>query len=545
MKAWSALFQPHILERGREYYLDGLVDELIADGNQVTAVVTGSEEYDVEISLTDGEATEMYCSCPYAERGENCKHMAAVLFALEKEKMTAASGNMRSEAEKLVASISESMLRELLVEQAMKDDFLFRRLKAEQNRQGHKLSMENLFEEAVRIVEDHQNDYDPDEDDLWEETCAECEGELIALLEYCIWPLLDEGKEKEVFDLTVRIAAYLGKEADDYDALGAWMDLCADRWRDMLQDGTEDERVRRFERLMKLWELTDNLRLEEALKCENFKEEFLRRKLKIYQKEIDQASRQGDLDSYLSARMLREALRTMHELEESEAELVAFYEKYMDYSEVRRDAAEHAKALGQYNEAIRIMKEGMTDKNSDDQLKAEFGRELIALYDQFGREEEYRTALKEYIWTQPQQDLFYIWRLKGLQEWDEWEKTRETIFGLKSCRTIRLELMEDEQLYGRLEQEVTGSDSIEIMLKYDQALRPLYNSRLKEAWFQLLDRRMSAPTDRGTYREIIRLLKQLASYPEGDEAVRQLVAKWRGKYRRRSAMLDELNRAGY
>lgn len=42
--------------------------------------VIGSEDYEVEISLSNGEVTDMYCSCPYALDDRNCKHMAAVLY---------------------------------------------------------------------------------------------------------------------------------------------------------------------------------------------------------------------------------------------------------------------------------------------------------------------------------------------------------------------------------------------------------------------------------------------------------------------------------
>ena len=35
--------------------------------------------------MNDREIEEMECTCPYAEDGNYCKHMAAVLYAAEKE----------------------------------------------------------------------------------------------------------------------------------------------------------------------------------------------------------------------------------------------------------------------------------------------------------------------------------------------------------------------------------------------------------------------------------------------------------------------------
>lgn len=46
----------------------------------VSADVIGTEGYEVEIYLDNGNITDMYCSCPYAATDRNCKHMAAVLY---------------------------------------------------------------------------------------------------------------------------------------------------------------------------------------------------------------------------------------------------------------------------------------------------------------------------------------------------------------------------------------------------------------------------------------------------------------------------------
>ena len=69
---WKQLFKPHILERGMEYYYAGCVEALEADDEQITAVVEGTEDYDVLIHLDRGQVLDMTCTCPYAEGGENC-----------------------------------------------------------------------------------------------------------------------------------------------------------------------------------------------------------------------------------------------------------------------------------------------------------------------------------------------------------------------------------------------------------------------------------------------------------------------------------------
>lgn len=83
MGDWRELFKPWIVERGRDYFSGGHVVELEEEGFFVCAKVSGSQEYQVEIRSNSDGVLRMACDCPYAERGENCKHMAAVLFALE------------------------------------------------------------------------------------------------------------------------------------------------------------------------------------------------------------------------------------------------------------------------------------------------------------------------------------------------------------------------------------------------------------------------------------------------------------------------------
>ena len=84
--AWKEDFAPQILARGKKYFEEGRVCCIRKRENTYKASVTGTEDYAVEIDIVDGVVDYMECDCPYAvEWDENCKHMAAVLFALESE----------------------------------------------------------------------------------------------------------------------------------------------------------------------------------------------------------------------------------------------------------------------------------------------------------------------------------------------------------------------------------------------------------------------------------------------------------------------------
>ena len=83
MKNWKKLFSKTILDRGYEYYLEGAVENIDKEDDVISATVSGTELYKVEIYLDKGEVNDMECDCPYAEGGNYCKHMAAVLYEFE------------------------------------------------------------------------------------------------------------------------------------------------------------------------------------------------------------------------------------------------------------------------------------------------------------------------------------------------------------------------------------------------------------------------------------------------------------------------------
>ena len=62
MLNWKAWFDSKILERGKDYFRGGAVQDLEIDEDEITAVVEGTEDYQVTISLTDGDIDEMDCS---------------------------------------------------------------------------------------------------------------------------------------------------------------------------------------------------------------------------------------------------------------------------------------------------------------------------------------------------------------------------------------------------------------------------------------------------------------------------------------------------
>lgn len=73
-----------IVERGEAYFDSGRVGPLeeLAPGLW-HAVVRGTEDYHVDIRVRHDAIISTACSCPYAQRSSHCKHIIAVILALE------------------------------------------------------------------------------------------------------------------------------------------------------------------------------------------------------------------------------------------------------------------------------------------------------------------------------------------------------------------------------------------------------------------------------------------------------------------------------
>ncbi len=89
MRFWETLFASGILARGKKYFGEGRVRDLTEVGDGIfSAYVDGTGIYSVTIREKDRFSYDMSCSCPHAASGARCKHMAAVLYAVEARRST-------------------------------------------------------------------------------------------------------------------------------------------------------------------------------------------------------------------------------------------------------------------------------------------------------------------------------------------------------------------------------------------------------------------------------------------------------------------------
>ncbi|HZV69908.1 MAG TPA: hypothetical protein VFG10_10205 [Saprospiraceae bacterium] len=121
LNQFEEIIDPTILKRGLDYFKKGaVIPEDEDDDGEMTFIVQGSEEYVVRIKLVKDVITDYVCDCPY-DQGPVCKHLAAVIFFLQKDEL------MLNEPQPKVVRLKARKGRpRKIVEEASVDDTRFR-----------------------------------------------------------------------------------------------------------------------------------------------------------------------------------------------------------------------------------------------------------------------------------------------------------------------------------------------------------------------------------------------------------------------------------
>ena len=545
MGSWKNWFQPHILERGRICFEEGRVSDLERTEDGYTATVEGTEEYEVEI-LMEGDAIEdMLCDCPYAEDGNTCKHMAAVLFAAsaaEPSKKKAPAKRERLTPAGLVEKIPDGQIRSLLTELISADEKLYRALLLRYGETTLDECMKTLKKELASIGKQYADCYGY----INYRDADEFEGDMADFIGRQTQILLGRGEPmlalRAGMDALREYASYETEEGCAYvdDAMDAML-------TDILCVCKKDEV---FDFLLKYagsagehWIVQDFA--EQAIFSRFSGETFDRKKLELIDRQIanlEASGKQGYSREYEMEQLLTRRFDLMKKLSLPKEELDAFLERYTNYSDIRKLRIQQALEDGKMDEAIRLLEEGKSADRDKRGLVAEYSEWLMNLYEQQGQRDKLIAELEYHVFDLSSGGIEMLNRLKNVCTPAQWVEYRERYL---SGRTYhKLELMESEGLWERLMEAAVKSENLFILDRYEAALKKRYPSELLEAYACVLTKEAAAVSNRKRYQELVHYLKKLRGYPDGAERAARLAEDWRTRYIRRRAMMEELRNAG-
>ncbi len=546
MESWKNWFQPHILERGRIYFNEGRVSDLKRTEDGCTATVEDTEEYEVEILLDGDSIEDMFCDCPYAEDGNACKHMAAVLFAIsaaEPSKKKAPAKRERLTPAGIVEKIPDGQIRSLLTELISADEKLYRALLLRYGETTLDECMKTLKKELASIG----NQYADRHGYVNYRDADEFEGDMADFIRRQTQILLGRGEPllalRAGMDALREYASYETEEDCAYvdDAMDAML-------TDILCVCKKDEV---FDFLLKYagsagehWIVQDFV--EQAIFSRFSGETFDRKKLELIDGQIadlEVSGKQGYSREYEMEQLLTRRFDLMKKLSSPKEELDAFLERYTNYSDIRKLRVQQALEDGKMDEAIRLLEEGKSADCDKPGLVAEYSEWLMNLYGQQGQRDKLIKELEYHIFVLSSGGMEMLNRLKKVCTPAQWVEYRERYLSGRNYH--KLELMESEGLWERLMKAVVKSKNLSILDRYEAALKKRYPDEMLGAYACILTKEAAAASKRKRYQELVHYLKKLGSYPGGTEQAARLAEDWRTRYIRRRAMMEELRNAGF
>lgn len=523
---WMKLFEPHILERGYGYYLNNAVNNLEASEHTIRADVEGTDDYEVEISLVDGEIDEMYCSCPYAEGGWNCKHMAAVLYEWSVER---GDPDNRDEGEPV--HIDTPAKPQIDIRKLVQD--------TEEN-VGHYINRVDDIEYNY-MGRDGFIDYDDAMDFIFD---------LEDVLNNDVQRLMDKGYHRSAFELMNHIFTVVG-EADMDDSDGGIGMLAAHvykLWSELLTKADPGEKREMFQWFMDHLDGSIVDYLEEYIEriiMEQFEEsEYLPPKMDLALEKIRKYERikDGWSRNYYVGKWAINYLSLLKQQNCGIEEIENFCRQHWENSSVRGYYIDLCMQSKEYDLALRTLDESMSLDEDFSGLISEFSEKKKEIYLLQGDREAYIGQLWELLLEHNVGSLETFRELKQQYSPEEWVEKREVIFQkLPSYADVK-QLYAEEKLYDRLLDCVLKSPDLYALRAYEKTLAQIYPKQILEKYRDELNKLARHSGSRKHYQQLVSQLRRMQKIEGGKEAVKEIAAEWRQQYRNRPAMMEELGK---
>lgn len=563
---WKRLFAIHILERGYDYYCDNAVENMEISDDIIRADVIGSEDYEVEISLSNGEVTDMYCSCPYALNGRNCKHMAAVLYEWseneveeKKEEENAMNTDLfqpvytinaykkkLTVVEELVNGANEEDVRSFLVAVLAEDEKLLLRFHNTINKQVTREDINNYIRQVDIIAgrylgRNHFISY------------YEADGfisELEEIIDEDVRRMIDNGNYLSAFEVMNYIFVLIGDvDMDDSDGgTGMLADRIYQLWLELLVKVNSEEKRKMFDWFTSHLDgsVIDYLEeyIEQIIMGEFEEKEYEQAKLDFIEDMIARSERK-DSDWSRDYGVGKWAVRYLELLKEknaSDEQIKEVCKRYWNNSSVRRYYVDICMKKKEYDHVLQILDECILLDKQYSGLISEYSEKKKEIYLLQGNRSAYIEQLWKLVIEHEAGNLELYRELKKQYTADEWLVKREEIFKKLPAYAHVERLYKEEKLYDRLLVYVLNSPGLYALQEYEKVLKKEYPEQILNKYKDEVSKMAVHTSDRKNYAHLVSLLRKMQQMKGGSKLVEQIVAEWKIKYKNRPAMMDELRK---
>ena len=541
---WEVWFEDKILERGYDYFEENLVENFKIKGNKIIARVQGTEVYNVSITLKDNELSDAQCDCPYALKGNYCKHMAAVMYYFEANEQLPD----KKAIEELIKMASNQQIHDFLLDLLSRNKHI---LNDFESVISNKESDDKFdFCQAVDTAIDTYSDSDGYIDYYG---ASDFGNEIALFLDEDVQKLVDNNQFEEAWTgISYLIDQLQSLNIDDSD--GEIMSLC-DQAQGILDQfiplASKDLETKIYQWCRQTL-LTGSDILEDFvvdLFVNNFQEKsFLEDKLEFSSLKLTQI--QNSDIYYKDFKIDRWAgihVAVMEQLNLPQDEIKDFYLDNLYSNKIRFLYADFCITHADYPTAIEVLEDGKSNSQAEGYpgQTIEYSKKLKDLYKKLGRNDEYLQELwlLETDYALGDSDIYQ--ELEQQYSVDQWKVKREAIFkkvGDSSYSEIGKLYLADK-LYDRLLNLVLKtSNSAYDLEKYEGVLKSRYPQQLLAGYVEIVESMSKRAGKRSHYREIVSILNHMLTYPDGLETTTKIVHELETKYPRRTAMLEEFQK---
>ena len=566
-----------ILLRGEEYYEIGAVSELEEDSpGEWTATVEGTENYSVEISMDGKEIKSWYCDCPYD--GEICKHVVATLLAIrdnEKKVNRSAFSKMKVEVkeavvidetvnmQQLLSFVNPQELSQFIYEYAsmhpefktaLLNRFMAKELSATSKEKDYRAEIQKVFNDSYYNKKSrYHNRYD-DFDCDWETVF----NRMDTFLEKADF-FLNVGNIDTAIDIALQTLRSIGENYEDellYNDDLYPSDYC-EQAGDLLIKVIEHPKTTQKQKTAILQELGQLAKLstyrdydlydiDELLMQINLSIQPAEKALELIDKLLEE--RKDTYDLYQIVLRKVNLLTELHE-EQKAADTIC---QYLHLTEIREMEVDKLIASCQYDEAIRLLNEGIEIAEKEEHIGTvdEWLKTKLRIYEMTHQTSDVINTCR-LLFVLGRDRLEYYSKLKTLVPKEEWKSFLDTMmketqfskyfsFGENDEAEIYVREKDYERLFMLLSS--VNYNQLKALMKYAHHLKNTHSEPLIAMYTSLLNDYAEQNLGRNHYEFVAQALLCAKKLNGGQEAVKRLVAEFRIKYKRRPAMMEVLAR---
>ena len=576
-----------ILVRGEEYYETGAVSELEEDSpGEWTATVEGTENYNVEISMDGKEIKSWYCDCPYD--GEICKHVVATLLAIrdnEGKVSRSAFSKMKVEVEEavvleetkeavkacqpyvdieqLLSFVKPHELSQFIYEYAsmhpefktaLLNRFIAKELSVTSREKNYKAEIQKVFDSSNYSKKSrYRNRYDDFECD-WEAVF----NQMDIFLEKADF-FLKLGNIESTVAIALQTLRSIGENYDDELLYND--DLCPSDYCEQAGDllvkviehpkTTQKQKTEILQELGQIAKISiyrdyDLYDIDELLMQINLSIQPAEKALELIDKLLEE--RKDTYDLYQIVLRKVNLLTELHE-EQKAADTIC---QYLYLTEIREMEVDKLIASCQYDEAIRLLNEGIEIAEKEEHIGTieEWLKTKLRIYEMTHQTSEVINTCR-LLFVSGGDKLEYYRKLKTLVPKEEWKSFLDAMmeethfneyfsFGANDEAEIYVKERDNERLFKLLSS--IRYNQLEALMKYSYYLKDTHSEQLIAIYTSLLNDYAEQNMGRTHYEYIVQALLCAKKLNGGQAAVKRLVAEFRIKYKRRPAMMEVLAR---